>query len=69
MSIVTTIIYQDNSKRIIKHSSAFNQVLKGEPTVQKKVENLAYAWGTPYHIKAVDDDKVIVDKRDMRFKP
>ena len=69
MSVVSTIVYQDKSKRIIRHTKAFNNVLKGEPSVQQKIRDVAYSTGLPYHIHAVDGVKDILNVKDFRNKP
>lgn len=64
-----TIKYQDGSTRTINPSAAINKVEKGEPSVSKKIEDLAYSTGRPYTIVAEEGDKVVFSKTDTRNKP
>lgn len=65
-----TITYKDNSRRIIHPSSAIYKVGKGEPSVNKKIEDLAYIGGKyPYTIVAEEGDKVVFSKTEHSNKP
>lgn len=64
-----TIKYQDGSKRIINPTDEINKVVKGEPSLSKKIEDIAYSTGRPYTIVAKDGDKVVFSKTDNANKP